>query len=104
MLMTSILLLAVERGLFTESRVSLIYYRKKLNGVTTQTTTIELSTKVLDTAEKLRQTLAHELVHVAAWTLSNELKPPHGDAFKLWFVSPSFRSVLAQLNESNTYM
>lgn len=56
----------------------------KVGGVTTQITTIDLSIKVLDTEEKLRATLSHELVHVAAWTLSKELKPPHGAAFKLW--------------------
>lgn len=48
---------------------------------------VELSIKVLDTEEKLIKTLAHELCHVAAWTLSGEMKPPHGAAFKLWFVS-----------------
>ncbi|GAA5820099.1 hypothetical protein JCM10212_000442 [Sporobolomyces blumeae] len=47
-------------------------------------TTIELATKVTDTESKLRHTLAHELCHVAAWTLSGEIKPPHGAAFKLW--------------------
>ncbi|GAA6020170.1 hypothetical protein JCM11491_005553 [Sporobolomyces phaffii] len=46
--------------------------------------TIELATKVTDTEAKLRNTLAHELCHIAAWVLSNEVKPPHGGAFKLW--------------------
>ncbi|GAA5913372.1 uncharacterized protein JCM6883_003056 [Sporobolomyces salmoneus] len=46
--------------------------------------TIELSTKVIDTELKLRNTLAHELCHIAAWVLSGEVKPPHGGAFKLW--------------------
>ena len=34
--------------------------------------------------EKLRSTLSHELVHVAAWILSGETKPSHGKAFFLW--------------------
>jgi len=52
---------------------------------TVHKTTIELATKVTDTREKLKHTLAHELCHIAAWILSNEVKPPHGNAFKLWF-------------------
>lgn len=46
--------------------------------------TIELSSKVIDTELKLRNTLAHELCHIAAWILSGEIRPPHGGAFKLW--------------------
>jgi len=45
---------------------------------------IELSTKVLDTPEKLRQTLAHELCHVAAWLIDGVSKPPHGPCFQYW--------------------
>lgn len=41
--------------------------------------TIDLATKVTDTEEKLRHTLAHELCHIAAWVLSGEIKPPHGE-------------------------
>ena len=47
--------------------------------------TIELSTKVLDTREKLYNTLSHELCHIAVWLLSKEPNgPPHGSNFKLW--------------------
>jgi predicted SprT family Zn-dependent metalloprotease len=60
--------------------------RSKLAGVTTHHTSIDLATKVTDTPEKLAHTLAHELCHVAAWVLSDEIKPSHGAAFKLWFV------------------
>ncbi|GAA5867763.1 hypothetical protein JCM3774_003404 [Rhodotorula dairenensis] len=45
---------------------------------------VELSTKVTDTASKLRHTLAHELCHLAAWAIDGEMKPPHGAAFKRW--------------------
>ncbi|ORY90850.1 SprT-like family-domain-containing protein [Leucosporidium creatinivorum] len=58
--------------------------RVKTGGTTTHITSIDLATKVTDTEEKLRHTLAHELCHIAAWVLSGEIKPPHGDAFKLW--------------------
>lgn len=45
---------------------------------------IELSTKVLDSLPKLRQTLCHEMCHAAAWILDGVSKPPHGATFKRW--------------------
>jgi hypothetical protein len=45
---------------------------------------VELSTKVADDAEKLKQILCHELCHVAAWVVNEEINPPHGPAFKYW--------------------
>jgi predicted SprT family Zn-dependent metalloprotease len=45
---------------------------------------IELATKVIDTEEKLRQTLLHEMCHAAAWVLDRTCKPPHGPVFKKW--------------------
>ena len=45
---------------------------------------IQLSTKVVDTMEKLRNTLCHEMCHAAAWLISHVSKPPHGDVFYSW--------------------
>ena len=45
---------------------------------------IELSEKVIDTEERLRSTLLHEMCHAAAWLLSRERKPPHGPKFYMW--------------------
>jgi predicted SprT family Zn-dependent metalloprotease len=45
---------------------------------------IELSEKVIDSIERLRSTLLHEMCHVAAWILSSERKPPHGPKFWYW--------------------
>ncbi|GAA5951299.1 hypothetical protein JCM3765_002438 [Sporobolomyces pararoseus] len=70
----------------------------KLETTSTTTTTkirnecsIELSTKVLDTREKLFNTLSHELCHIAVWILSSPSSStssggegPHGNQFKLW--------------------
>ena len=56
-----------------------------LKGATsTRLARIELSTKVLDRAERLRATLAHEMCHVAAWLVDGVSRPPHGDAFRRW--------------------
>ncbi|CAM9703105.1 unnamed protein product [Ectocarpus fasciculatus] len=46
--------------------------------------TVELSTKVLDSEDKLRQTLLHELCHAAAWVVDHKSNPPHGDHFWAW--------------------
>lgn len=53
--------------------------RIKNGNVTTHVTSIDLATKVTDTEEKLRHTLSHEICHIAAWVLSHEVKPPHGE-------------------------
>ena len=48
------------------------------------TARVELSSKVVDSEYKLRNTLAHELCHVAAWVVDHKAKPPHGEHFKKW--------------------
>ncbi|KAG7368249.1 SprT-like family protein [Nitzschia inconspicua] len=45
---------------------------------------IELSTKVVDSEERLRSTLLHELVHAAVWIVDGVEKPPHGPNFRKW--------------------
>ena len=45
---------------------------------------IELSTKVLDAEQRLRDTLAHELCHAAQWILDGSTNPGHGADFKRW--------------------
>ena len=64
----------------------LTHYRKitRSSGKSEYHARIELSTKVLDTAEKLEATLLHEMCHAAAWLLDQCAKPPHGSVFKKW--------------------
>lgn len=45
---------------------------------------IELSDKVLDDEEKLRQTLAHEMCHVGAWHINKDFAQQHGHTFYSW--------------------
>ncbi|KAJ9116463.1 hypothetical protein QFC22_004905 [Naganishia vaughanmartiniae] len=45
---------------------------------------IELSEKVLDDEDKLKNTVAHEMCHLASWIISGEMKNPHGAVFKSW--------------------
>jgi len=60
---------------------------------------VELSSKVVDSEDRLQRTLAHELCHVAAWLLDHVSKPPHGqvnpDPFRLpLHMQPSARCTL----------
>lgn len=59
-------------------------YAKMPRTVSPRTATIELSTKVNDTVERLRATLLHEMCHVAAWIIDAVTKPPHGATFRKW--------------------
>ena len=45
---------------------------------------IELSSKVIDSEEKLRKTLAHEMCHAAQRFLDADGGPPHGQQFRKW--------------------
>lgn len=54
------------------------------NGQMERSAEIRLSTKVLDSREKLMKTLCHEMCHVVAWLVDSVAKPPHGDVFKKW--------------------
>uniref|UniRef100_A0A7S1BDD0 SprT-like domain-containing protein n=1 Tax=Corethron hystrix TaxID=216773 RepID=A0A7S1BDD0_9STRA len=49
-----------------------------------RTASIELSTKVLDNEDRLKETLLHEMCHAAQWLIDGVSKPPHGDSFKRW--------------------
>ncbi|KAI0062985.1 hypothetical protein BV25DRAFT_1778417, partial [Artomyces pyxidatus] len=48
------------------------------------TTQIELATKVLDSNERIRNTLSHEMCHLACWIINKDPKEGHGNAFKAW--------------------
>ncbi|VDK85925.1 unnamed protein product [Litomosoides sigmodontis] len=54
--------------------------RCKPNG----TADVELSTKVCDSPERLRDTLLHELCHAAVWVIDRIHKGGHGSAWKYW--------------------
>lgn len=60
--------------------------------ITRRTGTIErkvrivLSTKVLDAADRLRDTLVHEMCHAATWIV-NQVANGHGNHWKKWFAN-----------------
>ncbi|KAJ9659779.1 hypothetical protein H2201_007215 [Coniosporium apollinis] len=46
--------------------------------------TIELAEKIIDTPDRLLNTLAHEFCHLATFMISNVWDNPHGKEFKSW--------------------
>ncbi|KAG9017189.1 hypothetical protein FRB90_001408, partial [Tulasnella sp. 427] len=46
--------------------------------------TIELSTKVVDSEERVRNTLSHEMCHLSTWIADGPNQPDHGSAWKKW--------------------
>ncbi|CCM01310.1 uncharacterized protein FIBRA_03359 [Fibroporia radiculosa] len=49
-----------------------------------QTSEIELATKVLDCDERIRNTLSHEMCHLACWIINENPKEAHGPTFQKW--------------------
>ncbi|GBP80869.1 Acidic repeat-containing protein [Eumeta japonica] len=57
---------------------------KTSKGIKVCSSTIKLSTKILDGPQRLRDTLIHEMCHAATWIVDKELKAGHGPLWKKW--------------------
>ncbi|KAI0032121.1 SprT-like family-domain-containing protein [Vararia minispora EC-137] len=57
-------------------------WRRSKDGV--QSTEIELATKILDSEERIRNTLSHEMCHLACWVINGDPKEGHGKQWKTW--------------------
>ncbi|XP_045539672.1 uncharacterized protein LOC106716637 [Papilio machaon] len=57
---------------------------KTARGDRIRTSCIKLSLKVVDTPQRLRDTLVHELCHAATWLIDGELRAGHGPLWKKW--------------------
>ncbi|PFH54709.1 hypothetical protein AMATHDRAFT_135041 [Amanita thiersii Skay4041] len=49
-----------------------------------QRTEIELADKILDCDERIRNTLSHEMCHLATWIIDRDPKQGHGKLWKHW--------------------
>ncbi|KXZ42918.1 hypothetical protein GPECTOR_111g251 [Gonium pectorale] len=59
--------------------------RPELRGVTRRVAAkLDLSSRVIDSLDRLRNTLSHEMCHVAAWHIDAEYDRPHGAAWEAW--------------------
>ncbi|KAJ3576265.1 hypothetical protein NP233_g517 [Leucocoprinus birnbaumii] len=57
-------------------------YHRSRDGV--ESSEIELATKILDGDERIRNTLSHEMCHLATWVIDKKLDENHGKRFKHW--------------------
>jgi hypothetical protein len=73
------------------NRTAGVTYTSFAPGTVEPTARIELASKVVDSEERLRQTLCHEMCHAAAWLVHRVRKPPHGKHFQYWYASASAR-------------
>ncbi|EIW65029.1 uncharacterized protein TRAVEDRAFT_62357 [Trametes versicolor FP-101664 SS1] len=58
------------------------HWKRDRHGV--DTTSIQLAEKVLDCEERIRNTLSHEMCHLACWLISDAPDEQHGSIFKSW--------------------
>ncbi|CAH3186341.1 unnamed protein product [Porites evermanni] len=68
------------------STAGFCYYSRK-NGL--RMSRIELADKVIDSADRLRDTLIHEMCHAASWIISG-VKAGHGPVWKKWTTRANF--------------
>jgi predicted SprT family Zn-dependent metalloprotease len=54
------------------------------SGSLVRTASIDLSSKVLDSEDRLRATLLHEMCHAASFLIDGIARPAHGACFKKW--------------------
>lgn len=57
---------------------------KNSKGGRIRTSSIKLSTKVVDGPQRLRDTLIHEMCHAATWLIDSELRAGHGPLWNKW--------------------
>jgi predicted SprT family Zn-dependent metalloprotease len=67
------------------------------------TAVIELSAKVLDQESRLRETLAHEMCHAAAWIVDRNARPAHGPVFRKW-AKTAMRTLNVQVTTTHNYV
>ncbi|TFK82454.1 hypothetical protein K466DRAFT_500296 [Polyporus arcularius HHB13444] len=58
------------------------HWRKTREGV--HVTSIQLAEKILDCDERIRNTLSHEMCHLACWIIDGAPTENHGSLFKNW--------------------
>ncbi|KAK2461725.1 hypothetical protein APHAL10511_006188 [Amanita phalloides] len=68
-----------KRLLTTAGRAN---WRRSREG--SHSTEIELSEKILDCKERIRNTLSHEMCHLATWLIDQDPKQAHGKLWKRW--------------------
>jgi len=67
------------------------------------TTEIELATKILDSDERIRNTLSHEMCHLACWIINGDPKEGHGKVWKGWAAKVESRRADIEVTTKHNY-
>ncbi|KAF4572497.1 hypothetical protein EYR36_007003 [Pleurotus pulmonarius] len=76
-------------------------WHKSAAGV--HTTEIELAEKILDCEERIRNTLSHEMCHLACWVIDGCPKEGHGQLFKAWSAKVMLRRPEIHISTRHDY-
>ncbi|KAF8213713.1 SprT-like family-domain-containing protein [Mycena galopus ATCC 62051] len=66
-------------------------------------TEIHLATKVVDCEERIRNTLSHEMCHLACWIIDNKINESHGKIFHKWAAKVEEKCVEITISTEHTY-
>ncbi|KAJ7806107.1 SprT-like family-domain-containing protein [Mycena olivaceomarginata] len=64
---------------------------------------IELATKILDCEERVRNTLSHEMCHLACWIIDGQIKESHGKLFHKWARRVERKDPVIEISVEHTY-
>ncbi|KAJ7139551.1 SprT-like family-domain-containing protein [Mycena epipterygia] len=64
---------------------------------------IQLAPKVVDSDERIRNTLAHEMCHLACWMIDKEIKEAHGKIFHKWAEEVERKDPVITISVRHTY-
>ncbi|KLO20406.1 hypothetical protein SCHPADRAFT_948665 [Schizopora paradoxa] len=68
-----------------------------------ETSIIQLSPKILDSDERIRNTLSHEMCHLACWVINRNIKENHGNLWKGWAQKVMRRRPDVEITTKHTY-
>jgi len=66
-------------------------------------TEIELSEKIVDCNERIRNTLSHEMCHLATWVIDGDPKQGHGRLWKRWVSKVMKKQPEIQISARHNY-
>ncbi|KAJ7748494.1 SprT-like family-domain-containing protein [Mycena maculata] len=64
---------------------------------------IHLASKVVDSDERIRNTLGHEMCHLACWMIDKEIKESHGPIFRKWARRVERKDANIEISIRHTY-
>ncbi|KAF7367369.1 HMG box-containing protein C19G7.04 [Mycena sanguinolenta] len=64
---------------------------------------IHLATKIVDSPGRIRNTLSHEMCHLACWIIDKQIQENHGELFHKWARKISQKDPVFEISVEHTY-